>query len=125
MRKLGARSLLVLPVVLALSACRTPQTLCDELTNTINNTGDACGLGSEWELRDPMNPLRRGCGIVSAVSQPDELINDCIPFLNDVADQCGAGGGIGGVDPEYQDYLMDYPDNLPSFCSTGHFETRR
>lgn len=109
------------------ASCRTPQSLCDEWYTEVYSTGIACTSLSEEELefrvtpRDPMNPTRRGCGIVSSVSEPNEIVNDCFPILRDLQDQCGAGA----VDPLYQEFLEEFPERIPAVCDAGHFEIQR
>ena len=117
----------VLAASALLGSCRTPGSLCEEWRQTVISTGLACTALTEDELNtltepyDAMNVTRRGCGIVSSVNEPQEVVNDCFPVLNNLADQCAAGD----IDPLYAPFLEDFPENLPSACSTGHFQIQR
>jgi hypothetical protein len=110
-----------------LGSCRTPGSLCEEWRQTVISTGLACTALSEEDLDaltqpfDPMNVTRRGCGIVSSVSEPDEIVNDCFPVLNNLADQCAAGA----IEPEYAPFVEEFPENLPAACAVGHFQIQR
>lgn len=108
------------------ASCRTPQTLCEEWRTEVFATGLACSTLSEEDLDrmigpvDPTNPTRRGCGIISSVSDPDELVNDCFPILRELQNLCPAP-----EDPDYAMFAEDFPENLPAACAAGHFEILR
>jgi hypothetical protein len=110
-----------------LGSCRTPGSLCEEWRQTVISTGLACTALPEEELDyvtqpyDPMNVTRRGCGIISSVSDPSEIVNDCFPVLNNLADQCAAGA----IEREYAPFVEDFPENLPAACAVGHFQIQR
>jgi hypothetical protein len=110
-----------------LGSCRSPGSLCEEWRQSVISAGLACTALSEEDLdrvtllRDPLNVTRRGCGIVSTVTQPEELVGDCFPILNELTRQCGEGT----IEEEFQPFLEEFPENLPAACSTGHFQTNR
>lgn len=112
---------LVVLVALSVCGCRSPQSLCTEYANAVTNAGQACTGNSEYVYSGPSdrtNPRRRGCSRVASVRDPASIVNDCIPFLNDLADRCAAGLPLG----EDAEYVAEYPDRLPQFCQEGTFQ---
>lgn len=112
------------------ASCRTPQTLCEEWRTEVFATGLACSTISEEDLDrmigpvDPMNPTRRGCGIIGSVSDPGELVNDCFPILRTLQDLCPDPDALAS-EPDYAMFAEDFPENLPAACAAGHFEIIR
>lgn len=111
---------------LLLGSCRTPQSLCDEWLNEMAETGITLGVPFDdveperfFGPIDPMNPTRRGCGIVSTVSDTNEIVNECFPILREIR------ATYPDLDSAYQPFVVDFPDNLPDSCSVGHFEIIR
>ncbi len=115
------------------ASCRTPQTLCEEWRTEMLATAEACLTLSDMEFAmlsreigpfDPMNPARRGCGIISSVSEPGELVNDCFPILRTLQDRCPNPAEL-EMDPDYAMFAAEFPRNLPGVCDAGHFEVIR
>lgn len=95
--------------------CRTPQSLCNEYFDERNAFEDRCGLPiTDRELVcQEGNETNCGCGAVSVVQDPQEVVERCIQdYFRDydcVEDRRGT--------------LVDWPSNLPVACDvTAHFE---
>lgn len=115
LRSLGRSSLLAsfaVGATLLLGACRSPQSLCQEYMDHVNVAYDACGVAGEAVIVDPRDPERSGCGIVSGVSNPDEIVSRCIPFLERVA-----SGEVACDDERF----AEFPENAPYYCDPSHF----
>lgn len=101
-------------ILFASSGCRTPVSLCEEYFDERNAFEDACGLPfterDEW-CQDTAR-LHCGCGVVSTVSAPDELVQECFRFFRTQSESCDSP-------------LLDrYPESMPSICETrGHFRS--
>lgn len=94
--------------VLALSGCRTPQSLCQEYVDSINAMFERCGLFVEFIVVHPRTG-EQGCHIVQQIPNPDPIVDGCIPWAN----------AIEAGSPECAD--VD-PNSLPTFCSARAFE---
>lgn len=93
---------------LALAGCpRTPQSLCQEYVDAMNAMFDRCGIVGGFVVVHPTTG-EEGCHIVQQVSDPDPIVDQCLPWANeiDTADECAT------VDPA----------SLPTFCSARVFE---
>lgn len=87
---------------LALGACiRTPQSLCQETLDALNEMAERCGRPG-YEIVRPSDGAT-GCGAVQRVTRPDELVEQCIPWTQAVA-------------------CEDVPESLPAFCASSHFQ---
>lgn len=87
---------------LALAGCpRTPQSLCQETIDALNDMAFRCGRPGYVIVRP--SDGETGCDTVQRVTRPDELVDQCIPWAEAVA-------------------CDDIPDELPAFCAFSHFQ---
>lgn len=93
---------LLLACSLALAGCpRTPQSLCQETLDALNDMAVRCGRLGYIVVRP--SDGETGCDTVQRVTRPEELVNECIPWAEAVA-------------------CENIPDTLPAFCSFSHFQ---
>ncbi|MDQ3033176.1 MAG: hypothetical protein M3Y87_12225 [Myxococcota bacterium] len=97
----------LLSCALAVSGCRTPQSLCQEYVDEINAMLVRCSIPIEYGVVHPSTG-ERGCHIVQQVSDPRQIVDQCIPWAQsiDTAEECAA-----------VDVSM-----LPPFCRATLFE---
>ena len=93
---------------LTLAGCpRTPQSLCQEYVDAMNAMFDRCGIVGGFVVVHPRTG-EQGCHIVQQVRDPDPIVDECIPWANE-------------IDTEDECAMVD-PSMLPSFCSASVFE---
>jgi hypothetical protein len=97
----------LLVCALAIAGCRSPQSLCQEYVDTMNDMFGRCMIPLEFFVVHPTSG-ERGCHIVQRIPDPDPIVNECMPWANaiDTPEECAE------VDPS----------SLPAFCSARSFQ---
>lgn len=99
-------------LALFVSGCRTPQSLCNEYFDERNAFEDACELPftDRALVCQDDDETTCGCGAVSSVQNPNDIVQDCFRFFRNQSESCDS--------PR----LQEYPEHLPEACNvTSHF----
>jgi hypothetical protein len=109
--RLATGAFLLLAIGSAVSGCHSPGSLCQDTVDKVNALYDRCGYPFRVQLLVDGHP--RECGSVSHVSNPDNIVYYCWPWLENV--DCG--------DLIQSDPMMA-PELAPDgSCDFGQFES--
>ena len=107
------RSILATTLALSLSAgafiagCNTPGSICQRMVDAIDAMYTRCGFALQVQIRIAGTPS--DCGHVGRVNNPNQLLNTCIPWAQNVdcADLVLDGEGHPILDPSCDFGLLE------------------